>query len=675
MNPDGSAPPEPCTAPPAPDLELVALRELLERGRHGEALARAAPLLAAAPGHRDFGYVAAVALRHLGRIAEALALLDDLERHHPGFSRLYQERGHCHVALRDARSAIRAFLTAVNINPALPASWNSLSRLYHIVGQPKDAATATAHVATLSRLPPAVVTATALFSDGDLDPAEDIVRRHLQQHHDDIEGMRLLARIGMKRKVYDDAEFLLETVVAAAPDYTAARYDYALALIERHKHADALSQLDWLLARDPTNRAYRVTRATACVGLGRHEDGLRQYREVLAQDPHAADLRLSVAHALKTIGRHAEAVDSYRTAIATRRDFGEAYWSLANLKTYRFNDEEVQRMRALELDASIALPDRYHLCFALGKALEDQGEYGESFRYYEKGNRLKRGEINFRIEPIERNAQLQRQICTREFIEARRGYGCERKDPIFIVGMPRAGSTLLEQILASHSQVEGTLELPHILRFVGELQGRETISAGAPRYPALLADLDSEACRRLGERYLTETIVYRSGKSRFIDKMPNNFRHLGLIHLILPNARIIDARRDPMACCFSNFKQLFANGQEFTYAIEDLARYYRAYVELMDHWDAALPGRVLRVHHEDVVADLEGSVRRMLDFCGLEFEPACLEFHKTARSVRTASSEQVRRPIFTEGMDQWRRFEPWLVPLREALDRSAGQPG
>ena len=285
-----------------------------------------------------------------------------------------------------------------------------------------------------------------------------------------------------------------------------------------------------------------------------------------------------------------------------------------------------------------------------------------------KGNRLKNGELGFKIESIERNARLQRAVCTREFFGARRGYGCQREDPIFIVGLPRAGSTLLEQILASHSRVEGTMELPNILRFVGELQGREaTTSAGTPRYPALLAELDAEAFRRLGERYIAETKVFRTGKPRFIDKMPNNFRHLGLIHLILPNARIIDARRDSMACCFSNFKQLFANGQEFTYGIDDIARYYRAYVELMDHWDAVLPGRVLRVQHEDIVGDLEVSVRRMLDFCGLGFEPACLEFFKTERSVRTASSEQVRRPIFKDGVDQRRHFEPWLGALREAL--------
>jgi hypothetical protein len=264
-------------------------------------------------------------------------------------------------------------------------------------------------------------------------------------------------------------------------------------------------------------------------------------------------------------------------------------------------------------------------------------------------------------------------VCTRELFERRMRFGCEAQDPIFIVGLPRAGSTLLEQILASHSEVEGTMELPNILRMVGDLQGREVEGVTPSRYPAVLEQVSAEDFRKLGEKYIADTRIYRSGKARFIDKMPNNFRHLGLIHLILPNARIIDARREPMACCFSNFKQLFASGQEFTYSIDDIARYYRSYVDLMQHWDAVLPaGRVLRVQHEDVVNDLEGSVRRILDYCGLAFEPACLEFYKTERSVRTASSEQVRRPIFKEGLDQWKHFEPWLGPLKAALGEYAG---
>jgi tetratricopeptide (TPR) repeat protein len=493
-----------------------------------------------------------------------------------------------------------------------------------------------------------------------------LIRDFLLKHGDHIEAMRLLARIGMKLDVLDDAELLLEGIMALAPDYHAARYDYAMVLSRRHKHARALEELERLLAIDPANRSYRIGYATACIGLGQFERAVELYRAALKETPAAAELHLSVAHALKTLGKQSEAVDSYHTAIECRPSYGDAYWSLANLKTYRFGMAEIARMRAEVAAPGVRSEDRYHLCFALGKALEDRAEYAEAFGCFERGNALKKEEIRFRIEPLLRNAHLQSAVCTREFFDARRGYGCDSGEPIFIVGLPRSGSTLLEQILASHSRVEGTTELPDILRFVTELQGRDP-DIDNPPYPSILADLKPEVFRQFGERYLADTRIYRTGKPRFIDKMPNNFRHIGLIHLILPNARIIDARREPMACCFSNFKQLFATGQEFTYSIEDIARYYRMYEAQMAHWEAVLPGKILKVQHEDVVEDLEGNVRRLLEYCGLEFEPACLEFYRTERSVRTASSEQVRRPIFKEGLDQWRHFEPWLEPLKSAL--------
>jgi hypothetical protein len=349
-----------------------------------------------------------------------------------------------------------------------------------------------------------------------------------------------------------------------------------------------------------------------------------------------------------------------------RPSFGDAYWSLANLKTYHFTDEEIAGMRAHEAERTTALIDRYHLCFALGKAHEDRRLYAQSWRYYERGNALKREESRYRASIIETNTARQIETCTREFFAARSHFGVKDPDPIFIVGLPRSGSTLLEQILASHPRVEGTQELSDVQRMVLDLQGRDH-DLDNPRYPGVLRQMDAAQFLRLGEKYLRDTRIYRTDKPYFIDKMPNNFRHLGLIRLMLPNAKIIDARREPMACCFSNLKQLFANGQEFTYSTQDIARYYRTYLDLMSHWDKVLPGRVLRVWHEDVVGDLEGNVRRILDFCGLEFEPACVQFHRTERSVRTASSEQVRRPIYREGLDQWRNYEPWLGPLREAL--------
>jgi predicted Zn-dependent protease len=646
--------------------EVERIRGLLQRREPALALQAAEALLSQAPENRDCLYLIAVSQRYLGSHAAALASLARLEQLHPGYSRLYQERGHCHAALRAVDAAIEAYLQAVNLNPALPASWMALQALYRARGDAANAETASQHVAKLASLPPEVVAATTLFADGALLDAERVVREFLLRQETDVEGMRLLARIGLKLDILDDAEFLLESVLVLAPDYTAARYDYACVLLERQKHVRAREELESLLRGEPGNRAYLTTYATVCVALGDYARALTLYRELLVDKPQSAEIHLSIAHALKTAGKQQEAIASYRAAAQARPHYGDAYWSLANLKTYRFTDEEIARMRAAEADRSTALVDRYHLCFALGKALEDRAEYAESFRWYERGNAHKRSEGSYQIDPIERNARLQAQVCTAEFFAARRGVGCPSPDPIFIVGLPRAGSTLLEQILASHSRVEGTMELGDVPRLVNALNGRQQQGA-VPRYPGVLAELAPAEFVRMGEKYLADTRAYRSGKAFFIDKMPNNFRHIGLIHLMLPNARIIDARRAAVACCFSNFKQLFAAGQEFTYGIADIARYYRRYVELMDHWNTVLPGKILRVQHEDIVEDLEGNVRRLLDFCGLEFEPACLEFHKTDRSVRTASSEQVRQPIFKEGLDQWRHFEPWLGPLKQAL--------
>jgi tetratricopeptide (TPR) repeat protein len=658
------------TAPNPPisriEAEVRRTRELVEKRQFTRALAAAQALLAEVPENRDVLYLIAVSQRYLGKIADALATLVRFESLHPDYGRLFQERGHCYRAVGETAAATASYQQAVALNHTLSASWNALKDLYGSLGQTVQAQVAAANVAALARLPAPIVAATNLLSEGDVYGAEELVRRFLLTHGDHIEAMRLLAKIGVRQEVLDDAEFLLESVLVLAPEYRAARHEYASVLLQRHKFLQALEEAQKLLALDPGNRDYRTLHATAYVGLGKHDEALRIYRELAAESPQAADLHLSIAHALKTLGRQSEAIEAYRTAARVQPGFGDAYWSLANLKTYRFTDDEITRMREYESAPATARTDRYHLCFALGKALEDRAEYADSFGYYERGNALKRGESRYKISTIERSAELQALVCTRELFAARAGVGCERPDPIFIVGLPRAGSTLLEQILASHSQVEGTMELAEIPRLALHLQGRER-SDGSPRYPAVLAKLLPKQLRQFGEKYLQDTRVFRGGKPFFIDKMPNNFRHIGLIHLILPNAKIIDARREPMACCFSNFKQLFASGQEFTYSIEDIARYYRSYVELMNHWDTALPGKILRVHHEDVVEDLEGNVRRILQFCGLAFEPACLEFYKTERSVRTASSEQVRQPIYKEGLDQWRNFEPWLGPLKTAL--------
>jgi len=654
------------TLPIHVETELKRIRALLERSEFASALVAAQALRAQAPENRDVLYMLAVAQRYVQRIPDALATLAELERHHPRYGRLFQERGHCHVAVRAAEPAIEAYLKAVALNTCLPASWSALEKLFRMTGRARDAKHAADQAAHLAALPPEIMTAFSMYADGEVTEAEQLVRGYLLTHGNHVEGMRLLAKIGMDLDVTDDAEFLLEQVLVLEPNHQVARYEYAQVLLTRHKHVQAREQMEMLLKLDPDNRAYRTTYATVCTGLADYDRALPLYREVLAETPNEPELHLSIAHALKTLGKTSEAVESYRAAAAARPRYGEAYWSLANLKTYRFTDAEIAQMRTDEAASDVALADRYHLCFALGKALEDRAEYAESFAYYERGNALKKTECRYRPEPLDKNARLQASVCTREFFAAREGWGCQDPSPIFIVGLPRSGSTLIEQILASHSLVEGTMELADIPRLVQELQGRERIDSN-PRYPGIMSEMTADEFKRIGEGYLNSTRVYRTGKPFFIDKMPNNFRHLGLIHLILPNAKIIDARRDALACCFSNFKQLFAFGQQFTYGIEDITRYYRMYVQLMAHWDQALPGKILRIQHEHVVEDLESNVRRILDFCGLDFEPGCLEFHKTERSVHSASSEQVRRPINREGVDQWRNYERWLGPFQQSL--------
>ena len=657
------------------ELEVGRIRELSKGRRHGEALAAAEVLAAAVPQNRDVLYLIAANQRCLNRIHEALETSRRLEQQHPQFSLLYQERGYCYMTLRDAPRAIDAFLRGVDINPALATSWSMLEHLYRMVGDVRNAATAAERVATLKDLPPEVVKAASLFSDGELCAAENTLRAYLLKSGDDVEALRLLARIGHQREVLDEAELLLEAVLKLASNYRAARVDYVRVLIDRQKYLRAREEIDTLLSLEPGNTYYLSLYAAACVGLGEHQRAIALYRQLLAASPRSADLHVSLGHALTTVGRQQEATESYQMAAAARPGFGDAWWSLANLKTYRFSENEIAHMRAEEAAPAAQTVDRYHLCFALGKAYEGRSEYAESWQFYERGNALKRAESRYHPDIAETNTRKQIEVCTMQFFGARAGAGVADPDPIFIVGLPRSGSTLIEQILASHSQVEGTQELSEIHRIVLGMRGKPS-GLSDPRlptaedhsYPGVLADLSPEDFRSLGERYMTETRAYRGQKPFFIDKMPNNFRHLGLIHLMMPNAKIIDARREPMACCFSNLKQLFATGQDFTYSIGDIARYYRTYLELMRHWDAVLPGRILRVWYEDVVEDLDGNVRRILEFCGLEFDPACIEFYKTERSVRTASSEQVRQPIFRDGLFQWRNYVSWLGPLEDSLE-------
>ena len=633
-------------------------------------------------------YRLATLQRREGRFAEAIETLKKLESLHPPFGGMFEELGLCLLAANEPAKALLAFQRAVDLNICLLDSWRVLEALYRACGRLPDAQNAAAQWAQLAGLPEGIRSACSHYFDGEKVAAEEQVRSYLATHGEHTEALRLLAKIATDAGAEYDAELLLQRALALAPHNEAARHELALVLLKREKHGQAREQIDKLLRLSPTPRRYRYVQAAAAVAVGDYKTALPLYGELLQETPRDPDLYLAIGNALKTTGKTQEAIDSYHLAANARPGFGEAFWALANLKTYPFTDAEIALMRAQEASPTGTPVDRYHFCFALGKALEDRGHFAESFGYYERGNAQKRATLRYRPESLEHTARQQISLCTPEFFAARRGFGCDSYAPIFIVGLPRSGSTLIEQILAAHSQVDGTLELANIPRLVQELQSSER--AASVGYPGMLGALPAEACRRFGEQYVRDAAVYRNDKAgvpagdslagrsvaprpHFTDKMPNNFRHLGLIELILPNAKIVDVRREPMSCCFSIYKQLFANGQRFAYSLEDIARYYRTYVELMAHWERVLPGKILRVQYEDVVNDLAPSVRRILDFCGLGFEPDCVEFHRSRRSVHTPSSEQVRRPVYKEGIDQWRHYERWLQPLKRnlALDHPA----
>jgi len=606
----------------------------------------------------------------------AITLLAALEQEHSGSGLLWQERAFCLRARGENEEAAAALRRAVELNDALPESWRALMSWAGAAGDGAELARATSALAKLERLPPELLEGSSRLSEGDLDGAEELIRDYLRRHGPHLDGMRLLAQASADRKSYDDAELLLEAVLDRNPDYHEARYELGKVFVQRRRFYPALLQAQKLLPLNPSDRKTRKLYASACDGLGRFDEGLRVYRELLAESPDDQESEFSIAFSLRNQGRSEEAIAGFRRLMRLPGSVGSAYAALADMKTHRFSDEDIAVMRRIEADPDLA-PQHLPVCFALGKAMEDRRQYEESFRFYERGNALRRTETSYNAEALERTVGIRETLFTREFVAARRHMGCPRPDPIFIVGMPRAGSTLLEQILASHSQVDGTLELPEIPRLVKQFRPRRPEEPD--RYAAVLADLSPRELRQLGEIYLEETRVYRQSAPFFVDKMPANFQEVGFIQLILPNAKIIDARRDAMACCFSNFKQLFGNGQEFSYGLRDVGHYYRNYVRLMDHWDRVLPGKVLRVRHADTVMDFEATVRRILDYCGLPFEQSCLEFYKTQRSVRTVSSEQVRRPINREGLELWRNYDPWLAPLKEALgplaEADAGPPG
>ena len=567
----------------------------------------------------------------------------------------------------DARLAALQAREIVRAAPGNADGWRLLGAALRRSGEELEAEEAELEAIAASVNDPQLLRAGKALVEGELAVAEHILRPHLKEKPTDVAAIRMMAELAGRLGRYKDAENLLRRALELAPAFTAARANLATVLYKQGRSADAVEVLDTLLGDDPENPAHQNLKAAALGRIGGYEEAIGIYEQVLARFPRQPKVWMSYGHVLKTVGRREESIAAYRRAIALAPSLGEAWWSLANLKTVKLGDRDIEAMEsALEGDALDA-DDRLHLHFALGKAHEDAGQAEQAFDHYAEGNRLRREMVDYDGDEVAGQVDRAAALFTRAFFSAREGQGCVAPDPIFVLGMPRAGSTLIEQILASHSQVEGTMELPDIPALARRLSGRK-LRSEETRYPEALADLTAQELSALGEEYLERTRIQRkTDRPFFIDKMPNNWAHVGLIHLILPNAKIVDARRHPLACCFSNFKQHFARGQAFTYSLPEVGRYYRDYVRMMAHFDRVLPGRVHRVIYERMVEEPEAEVARLLDYLGLPFEEACLRFYENERAVRTASSEQVRRPINREGLDQWRAFEPWLQPLKEAL--------
>lgn len=650
-----------------PVLDEAAVRSRMRAGDFAGALQLLNPGDSRADSHRL--YLSAVCHRFQGEVALAEDCLNRVLADDPEHGHALQERGHLCRDRADALGALRAYSRACRANPSLVASFRGQLAILEARGDDEAAARARAQLTHLEGLPQPLVAVIDLLARGRLLPAETLCRRFLQQAPRHVEGMRLLAEIATRLGALEEAEFLLESAAMFEPRYLAARIDYVRVLGRRQRFVAARTQAAQLRDEHPDNAQLESLHAAQCLQAGDYTAALDGFAAVLQRMPGDPVTLTARGHALKTLGDGDDAVAAYRAAIDSSPHYGEAWYSLANLKTYRFDSSDIVAMEGLLDHADLATADRVFLCFALGKALEDQQDFVDSFAHYAQGNRLKRSASRYDADSVSRELAAQQACCTAELFQTLADAGTPAADPIFIVGMPRAGSTLLEQILSSHSQIDGTQELPNILAMSQQLR-RRRVGDDLPGYPRVIQSLQPEDFRLLGEQFIADTQIHRRDAPRFIDKMPNNFRHIGLIHLMLPNARIIDARREPMACCFSNFKQLFAEGQAFSYDLVDTGRYYREYVTLMAHWDAVLPGRVLRVQHEDVLDDLEGQVRRMLDFLGLPFEEPCLRFFETERAVRTPSSEQVRQPIYRHGQQQWHNYASELASLRAALGDS-----
>ena len=648
-------------------VDLQEATQALKESRFADALRLLEINLIDHPNNIDALYLSAVSCRYLKKVKEANDFLERLLIIAPDMARAYQELGHLNKSINNDEKAINSYRQACELNPALVASWQGLNEYFTKQGNKPASNHALEQINKYKSLPPALLYIDQIMNEGRLGIAEKRCREFLKKNPTHTYAMSQLAEIANRLGYFDDSETLLKKAVEFKPNDGELRMKYAMVLRKKQKFAETMKQVNILCEQFPNNIAYQAQRGSELMQNGEHEKAVDLFNSLLEKNPHNFSSLTSRGHAQKTLGKTNEAIESYKAAYEIKPDHGEAFFSLSNLKTYSFTDAEIEKIDSQLNRIDLSLKEKVYFHFALSQALESKGEFNEAFYHLNRGNEIKRDQSKYSIERMNDELQAQIDVCNEDFFRNLGEGGCNTKDPIFILGLPRAGSTLIEQILASHSMIDGTLELPNILSLAQSLRG-DDIYGKAGKYPKIMSNFTSDQRVNMGKKFIDETMMHRDGAPMFTDKMPNNFRHIGLIHLIMPNAKIIDARRYPLDCCFSMFKQLFAQGQEFSYGLKEAGSYYNSYVKLMNHWDRVLPGKVLRVNNEDVIDDLEGQVKRILNFIEIPFEESCVSFYKTERSVRTASSEQVRQPINRKGMGRWKPYAKHLKPLVESID-------
>ena len=647
-------------------IDLSDATQAVKESRFDDALSLLKVLLKEHPNHIDILYLSAVSTRFLKKFDDSSKHIEHLLFNAPDMGRAYQELGHLNRDMGNEEKAVTHYRQACELNPALPSSWNYLYQYFQKIENEPAAVHALEQIKKLQTLPGLLLFIEQILNEGRLGLAETKCRAFLKENPTHTYAMSLLAEIANRFGYSDDAEFLLQKAVEFKPQDGDLRLKYASILRKKQKFAQTTEQVNILCDQFPNNLNYQAQKASDFMQGGDHAKAITMFDDILEKNPYNFSTLTSRGHAQKTLGSTDQAIKSYQSAYKVKPDHGEAFFSLSNLKTYTFSSLELDSMRKQIERVDLSLRDKAYFHFALAQGCEVQGEYEEAFFHLDRGNQIKNDQSKYSIENMEREFQAQIDICTDSFFKELGQGGHDTRDPIFILGLPRAGSTLIEQILASHSMIDGTLELPNILSMAQSLRG-DDIYGKEGNYPKSMESLTLEQRENFGKSFIEETRMHRKDAPMFTDKMPNNFRHIGLIHLIMPNAKIIDARRYPLDCCFSMFKQLFAQGQEFTYGLREAGSYYKSYVKLMNHWDEVLPGKILRVNNEDVVDDLEGQVTRMLEFLEIPFEEACISFHETERLVRTPSSEQVRKPVNKDGMERWKPYSKNLKPLLESL--------